>query len=109
MIACLARRHRRVWLAAGIALACGVMALNAHAALPEHHHHDGNETMCLASLSIAVVAGALAFAWGGPGRVRTPRPVRRSDRFVASTHYRAMAVLPRSRAGPVPTLQSLRR
>ena len=108
-IARMARRHRRLWVAAGVALALGVVGLNAHAALPEHHHHHGEETMCAASLSIAVFAGTLAFAWRAPGRTRMPRPVRIRHRDRAPTDSHAMPVLPRARAGPVPTLQALRR
>jgi hypothetical protein len=107
-IARMMRHHRRLWVAAGIALALGVVALNAHAALPEHHHHHGEETMCAASLSIAVAAGALAFAWRGPARVRTPRPMRRRE-LSRGAEGCAKVVLPRARAGPVPTLQALRR
>jgi hypothetical protein len=41
---------------AGIVLTLGVVALDAHAALPEHHHQHGTETLCIAALAIAVVA-----------------------------------------------------
>jgi len=43
-----------------VILVLGVVALNAHEALPEHHHHDGETTVCVAALSIAVLA---AFGW----------------------------------------------
>jgi hypothetical protein len=49
-------RHRRTTAAVGVLIVLGVAALNTHEALPEHHHQHGEATMCLASLSIAVLA-----------------------------------------------------
>src|SRR5947208_2449001 len=103
------RRHRRLWVGAGIALVFGVVGLNAHAALPEHHHHHGVETMCAASLSIAVAAGALGFAWRAPARSRLPRAPRRRLTHATSEMCPRRRVLPRPRAGPVLALQVIRR
>ncbi|HEY4429365.1 MAG TPA: hypothetical protein VGN08_14280 [Solirubrobacteraceae bacterium] len=66
-------RHRRGTALIGVLVVLGVAALNAHAALPEHHdadHHDG-ATMCLATMSIAVLA---ALGW---------RPKRANDPMAA--------------------------
>jgi hypothetical protein len=52
------RRHRRVVALLGAIVMLGVIALNAHAALPAHH--DGTEEICLCASSIAV---AIAFGW----------------------------------------------
>ena len=41
---------------AGVIVVLGIVALNAHAALPEHHDDHGKVTMCIAALSIAVLA-----------------------------------------------------
>jgi hypothetical protein len=49
-------RHRRITALAGVIVVFGVAALNAHAALPEHHDDHGKATMCIAALSIAVLA-----------------------------------------------------
>ena len=49
-------RHRRIAALAGVLVVLGVAALNAHAALPEHHDDHGKATMCIAALSIAVLA-----------------------------------------------------
>jgi hypothetical protein len=49
-------RHRRATALVGVMVVLGVAALNAHAALPEHHHVHGVMTLCVASLSIAVLA-----------------------------------------------------
>jgi hypothetical protein len=46
---------------AGVLLVLGVVALDAHAALPEHHHSHGEATVCLAALAIATL-GALGWA-----------------------------------------------
>jgi hypothetical protein len=52
--------HRRPTALVGVILVLGVVVLNAHEALPEHHHDHGESTMCVAALSIAVLA---AFGW----------------------------------------------
>jgi hypothetical protein len=49
-------RYRRITALVGVIVVFGVVALNAHAALPEHHHDHGKATMCVAALSIAVLA-----------------------------------------------------
>jgi hypothetical protein len=40
----------------GTIIVLGVVGLNAHAALPEHHDTPGHVTMCSAALSIAILA-----------------------------------------------------
>jgi hypothetical protein len=49
-------RHRRITALVGVIVVLGVVALNAHAALPEHHDEHGKVTVCIAALSIAVLA-----------------------------------------------------
>jgi hypothetical protein len=56
----LLRRHRRATALLGILIVLGVAALNVHAALPEHHDAHGVATVCVAALSLAVMA---AIAW----------------------------------------------
>jgi len=54
-------RHRRATALIGVLVVLGVAALNVHAALPEHHDDHGDRaTMCVATLSIAVLA---ALGW----------------------------------------------
>jgi hypothetical protein len=73
-------RHRRIVALAGVTITLGVAALNVHAALPPHHDDHGTVTVCVAALSIAVLA---AIGW---------RPKR------ASLPRRRLALLPLSRA-----------
>jgi hypothetical protein len=54
-------RHRRATALVGVLLVLGTAALNTHEALPEHHHQVGEATVCIAALSIAVLA---ALGWG---------------------------------------------
>jgi hypothetical protein len=49
-------RYRRATALMGAMVILGTAALNTHAALPEHHHTHGETTLCVASLSIAVLA-----------------------------------------------------
>jgi hypothetical protein len=51
-------RRRRTTALLGTILVLGVVGLNAHAALPEHHDTPGHATMCIAALSIAILAAA---------------------------------------------------
>lgn len=51
-------RHRTFAALLGIVLVLGVAALNVHAALPEHHDAHGLATVCVAALSIAILAAA---------------------------------------------------
>jgi UDP-N-acetylmuramyl pentapeptide synthase len=53
-------RRRRLTAILGVMVVLGVAALNVHAAMPEHHDKNGVATVCVAALSIAVIA---AFAW----------------------------------------------
>jgi hypothetical protein len=54
-------RWRTPLALAGVLLVLGVVALDAHAALPEHHHSHGEATICVAALAIATL-GALGWA-----------------------------------------------
>jgi hypothetical protein len=51
-------RRRRTTALLGTILVLGVVGLNAHAALPEHHDAPGHATMCIGALSIAILAAA---------------------------------------------------
>jgi peptidoglycan/LPS O-acetylase OafA/YrhL len=92
-------RHRRAVALVGVLMVVGVVALNAHAALPEHHDdHGEGATMCVAALSIAVLA---ALGWrakrvDGPVArlVQTPL-VRITGRFPVEPPETA------ARAGPM--------
>jgi hypothetical protein len=61
-------RHRRVAALIGVVVVLGVGALDAHAALPEHHHEHGNATVCIAALAIA---GLAALGWCKQGTPST--------------------------------------
>jgi hypothetical protein len=90
-------RHRRATALAGILIVLGVVALNAHAALPEHHEQRGVATICIASLSIAVLAAALT------GTVQRGLHVVRLPRLVLLPRPRSLPrppVRPAARAGP---------
>jgi hypothetical protein len=89
--------HRRVTALVGLVLVLGVVALNAHAALPDHHGHDGDATVCIAALSIAVLA---TLAWGAK---RADAPAARPMRvpIVWCEHsVSADSPAPSARAGP---------
>jgi hypothetical protein len=43
-------RHRRITASVALVAMLGVLALQAHAALPEHHHQGEKATACIASL-----------------------------------------------------------
>lgn len=49
-------RHRRATALIGAVVALGIAGLSVHAALPEHHGHDGSATICIAALAIATLA-----------------------------------------------------
>jgi hypothetical protein len=74
--------HRHATAVIGVLVVLGVAALNVHAALPEHHEdHGDGATMCIGTLSIAVLAalGFRAKRVNGPVAclVRTPLvPIR---------------------------------
>jgi hypothetical protein len=80
-------------------LVLGVVVLDAHAALPEHHHLHGAETLCVASMAIATLAIA-AWAVGaraarlGSRRLSAVPIVRRS------APSGRLWMLGRPRAGP---------
>ena len=89
--------HRRVTALAGLMLVLGVVALNAHAALPDHHGNDGDATVCIAALSIAVLA---TLAWGAKrADAPTARPMHAP--IVRCEHpLSADSPAPSARAGP---------
>lgn len=64
-------RHRSFTALSGVLLVLGVAALNAHEALPQHHHHRGETTVCSAALSIAVLAGVAWLARRAAGVTRS--------------------------------------
>jgi len=99
-------RHRRATALAGVIVVLGVVALDAHAALPEHHDQPGHATVCIAELAIATLA---ALGWcrkrpmvGPPTRIvgllLRPRGAE-GDAYGTTT--------PSARAGP-PALAVLR-
>ncbi len=55
-------RHRRTTALLGTIIVLGVVGLNAHAALPEHHDTPGGVTMCPGALSIAILAAVALVA-----------------------------------------------
>jgi hypothetical protein len=90
-------RHRRATAVAGVVLILGVVALNAHAALPAHHDRHGDATICIAGLSIAVLA---ALGWR---RRPVAGPARRIDfapRTLVRCRFLAEPPLALARAGP---------
>lgn len=92
-------RHRRFTALLGVLVVLGVAALNVHAALPEHHGGDGDATMCIASLSIAVLASV---GWASKRLVDPPSaPIFRSLLLPCEGLLRAERPLPRARAGPL--------
>ena len=98
-------RHRRATALVGIVLVLGVAALNAHAALPEHHDHDGVGTMCVAALSIAVLA---ALGWRAERAAATTPCVRLAGQRRPVFSLARDTPRPRARAGP-PGVLPLRR
>jgi hypothetical protein len=94
----LLERHRRLTAVLGVVVVLGVAALNVHAALPEHHHDHGGATVCVAALSIAVLAAAAGLLLRARARLaRLPRldDARRYDGVVRR------APRATSRAGPL--------
>jgi hypothetical protein len=55
-------RHRRTTALFGTIIVLGVVGLNAHTALPEHHDTPGHVTMCAGALSIAILAAVALMA-----------------------------------------------
>lgn len=77
----------------------GVVMLDAHAALPEHHHVNGTETICVASLAVATLAMA-AWALGSIKRTKHRRRVQPQVRWPC--HVSLAVPGPCARAGPAP-------
>ena len=91
-------RHRRFTALLGVLVVLGVAALNVHAALPEHHGGDGDATMCMATLSIAVLA---AVGWARRRLVESPSAPIFTPLFLPCEGLlRADRPLPLARAGP---------
>ena len=80
----------------------GVVLLDAHADLPEHHHQHGTETMCVASLALATIAVA---AWSMGLSLRRPDRLPPIPRFrlPRTFEHRPPATIA-ARAGPSPPL-----
>jgi hypothetical protein len=96
------RRRRRLIAVLGAMLVLGVVLLDAHADLPEHHHEHGTETVCVASLALATIAVA---AWSlslRSGRAQLLPPIPRF-RLPRSTEHRPRMRFA-ARAGPSPPL-----
>ena len=90
-------RRRRLMALAGIALMVVVLGLDAHAALPEHHHTDGHETVCVASMAVATLTAFGCCVKAPPLQKASRRPrirIRSKGRVVAPV----IPIL--SRAGP---------
>jgi hypothetical protein len=91
------RRLRMSVAVVGVVLMLGVVVLDAHADLPEHHHHHGVETVCVAALAIATLA---AMRWGARAPLRWVRVYRTVRRLLARrAPTRRTAWVP-ARAGP---------
>jgi hypothetical protein len=86
---------------AGVLLILGVVALNAHAALPQHHHEHGVATMCLASASVAVLAGGLLLAARRPAAALPVLLLPRSWPLAVRFSAPLAAPVPSCRAGPI--------
>lgn len=95
-------RRRRLIALLGLVLVLGVVLLDAHADLPEHHHEHGTETLCVASLALATIAVA---AWSMGLSLRRPEglpPIPRL-RLPRTLEHRPPATIA-ARAGPPPPL-----
>lgn len=90
-------RHRTLAALLGVVLVLGVAALNVHAALPEHHDAHGLTTVCVAALSIAVLA---ACSWGATRPLRTAFVPRLLDTVPWPAPLAAPAPRAAARAGP---------
>jgi hypothetical protein len=69
-------RHRRATALLGTIIVFGVVALNAHAALPEHHDTPGHVTMCAGALSIGILVAVGLMARCSPAPTTKLRRVR---------------------------------
>jgi hypothetical protein len=82
--------RRRATALVGVLIVLGVLMLDAHAALPEHHHVHGTETACVASLAVAALATAGA--------------MRKRCKTLVQVWFPLLIRLP---AGPAPTQPQL--
>ena len=90
-------RYRRTTVLVGALVFLGLVALDAHAALPEHHHAHGEVTICIAALAVASLA---PLGWR---RQPTPRPTTRTIGAPVPQTSRVLAAEPpriSARAGP---------
>jgi hypothetical protein len=93
-------RHRRTTALLGAVIVLGVVGLNAHAALPEHHDEPGHVTMCAAALSIAILAAVALVTKCLPAPrkalrlVQRPRVKSRIAVRTASSNARAGPAVP---------------
>jgi len=95
------RRYRRTVAVVGTLIVLGVAALDAHAALPEHHDHRGAATVCIAALAIATLV-VFGFGVKRAARLLLPPPGRWLAR--PTLMLAADAPCPMARAGPPGTL-----
>jgi hypothetical protein len=93
----LLRRHRSTAALLGTLIVLGVAALDAHAALPEHHDHHGVATVCIAGLAMATLA---ALGWRAKPAARRGRVLRLFSLARAWSRSRTDAPRAMTRAGP---------
>jgi hypothetical protein len=91
-------RHRRAAAIVGVLVVCGVAALNVHAALPEHHGGDGDATVCVAALAVAVIA---ALGWRAAGEATARDRIVCAPKAPVPISHATAPPLPRARAGPL--------
>jgi hypothetical protein len=81
----------------GVVMVLGVVGLNAHALLPDHH--DATESVCVCAMSIATLVG---LGWGWARSLGAPVPLRRMLAIrVKTTVVPASTLAGMARAGPV--------
>ena len=90
-------RHRRTTALVGAIVVLGVGALDAHAALPEHHHEHGKVTVCIAALAIA---GLAALGWCKQGTPQAPRLAQVAPLLQAASSLATDTPRTSARAGP---------
>lgn len=91
------RRHRRMTALVGVVVVLGVVGLNVHALLPDHH--DATETVCVCALSIATLVG---LGWGWARSLGAFVPLRRMLTIRVKTSVTPAETLAgMARAGPL--------
>jgi hypothetical protein len=89
-------RRRRLTALFAVLVTVALVGLSAHACLPEHHHLDGHETVCVAAMAIAGLT-ILAAYWKRRARASLSLP-----RFVVALPLSALPaeISAAARAGP---------